>query len=162
MQDSLRKMGFAEMLDARIIPKMAASGGGNLVLLSCMDLRYPHRIIETMDQRNLRGKYDHLVLAGASLGVLHDPAWQSTFLDHLRFAVEKHKASQVILLDHRDCGAYREFLGVTPDDPAAEFKSHCDQAKKAMDLIVKEFPTLKGNVNSLLLPIEHIDDLGSA
>lgn len=159
---------FSAFLDKEIIPKIKrptvriGHGAVEVVLLSCMDFRYPHRIIETMDARNLRGKYDHLILAGASLGVLHAPEWRKTFLDQLRFAVDHHGATQVILLDHRDCGAYREFLGVTPDDPAAEKAAHEKEARKAMDLIVNEFPSLWGRINALLLPIEHIDQLGSA
>lgn len=162
------QMEFSAFLDKNILPKMkhpsvrTGDGAVEVVLLSCMDFRYPHRIIDTMDARHLRGKYDHLILAGASLGVLLKSEWQRTFLDQLKFAVEKHGATQVIILDHRDCGAYKEFLNVTPEDPAKERDAHEDQARKAMDLIVKEFPILKGNVHALLLPIENIDSLGSA
>ena len=162
------QMEFSAFLDKNIIPKVkrpsvrSGQGAVEVVLLSCMDFRYPHRIIDTMDARDLRGKYDHLILAGASLGVLHAPEWQKTFLDQLAFAVNKHGATQVIILDHRDCGAYKEFLNVTPDDPAQEKLAHEEQARKAMDLIVQELPSLKGNVHALLLPIEHVDELGSA
>jgi carbonic anhydrase len=159
---------FSAFLDKEVIPKVkrlavrTGQAAVEVVLLSCMDFRYPHRIVETMDARGLRGKYDHLILAGASLGVLHATQWQKTFIDHLRFAVDKHGASQVVILDHRDCGAYKEFLGVTPADPAQEKAAHEKHARMAMDLIVKEIPSLKGNVYALLLPIEHIDDLGRA
>jgi hypothetical protein len=67
-----------------------------------------------------------------------------------------------IILDHRVYGALKEFLGVTPDDPAREKAAHADQARKAMDLIVKEVRGLKGNVHARLPPVEHIDDLGKA
>ncbi|OAI57158.1 hypothetical protein AYO47_01810 [Planctomyces sp. SCGC AG-212-M04] len=127
-----------------------------------MDFRYPQRILDAMEARGLKGKYDHLILAGASLGVVHKVEWQTTFLDQLRFAVDKHGVSQVIILDHRDCGAYAEFLGVKPDKPKEEFDSHQCKCKEAMDLIVKEFPQLKGHVYGLLLPIEKIEELGTA
>ena len=159
---------FSSFLDREIIPKVkhpavrSGHGAVEVVLLSCMDFRYPHRILDSMDERGLRGKYDHLILAGASLGVVHAPEWQKTFLDQLKFAVDKHGATQVIILDHRDCGAYREYLHVTADDPAKEKAAHEQQARMAMDLIVQALPSLKGNVHSLLLPIEHVDELGCA
>jgi len=161
----IQRQDLSEFLDVNVLPRLKhpkAAGQVELVLLTCMDFRYPQRILDTMEAKQLKGKYDHLILAGASLGVLYKTEWQTAFLDQLRFAVEKHGATQVMILDHRDCGAYKEFLGVTPDDPAKELDAHRCKCKDAMALIVKEFPGLKGNVHSLLLPIEHVDDLGSA
>lgn len=163
------KLDFSQFLDATIIPNLKrpaatapVAGSVEVVLLTCMDFRYPRRVVETMEKKHLTGKYDHLILAGASLGVLHKAEWQTTFLDQLKFAVDKHGASQVIILDHRDCGAYKEFLNVTPDDPAKELEAHRCECQKAMQLIVSKFPALAGRVYSQLLPIEHIDDLGRA
>jgi len=124
-----------------------------------MDSRYPQLILDTMDSLGLRGKYDQLILAGASLGVVHKREWQETFLDQLGFAIEHHHVSEVFILDHRDCGAYKYFLGVTPDDPAKERKAHLEVAQAAVKVIVEKFPELKGEVRCSLLPIETIDQL---
>ncbi len=140
----------AETIDASGVP---------ILLLTCMDSRYPHRIVDTMDSSGWRGKYDQLILAGASLGVVHRQEWQDTFLDQLGFAIEHHHVSQVFILDHRDCGAYRYFMGVTPDDPARERQAHLDVAKAAVQVIVGKFPQLEGEVRCSLLPIETIDEL---
>jgi hypothetical protein len=123
-----------------------------------MDYRYPRRTLETMDSLGLRGKYDQLILAGASLGVVHKRAWQTTFLDQLEFAINEHQVSQVLILDHRDCGAYRKFLGVTPDNPKHEKDAHTKIANRAIGVIRKRFPQLKA-VSCLLLPIETIEEL---
>lgn len=157
---SVPRRSLSEFVDTTIVPKLKRSGDVELVLLTCMDFRYPQTILDTMEQKELKGKYDHLILAGASLGVLHKPDWTQTFLDQLKFAIEKHGVRQVLILDHRDCGAYKEFLGVTADDPAAELDAHRCKCQDAMSLIVRTFPILAGCVHSLLLPIEHIDDLG--
>lgn len=151
---------LGDFLERRIVPKTTKSSLADLVVLTCMDFRYPHRITDTLDHRQLRGKYDHLILAGASLGVTHKLEWQTTFTDQLKFAIDHHGVSQVLILDHRDCGAFREYLGVTPDDPAKERQAHYDQCKKAVDLIVQKFPKLAGNVDCLLLPVETVEDLG--
>jgi carbonic anhydrase len=135
------------------------AAGVPIMLLTCMDSRYPQRILETMDSLGLRGKYDQLILAGASLGVVHKDEWKQTFLDQLGFALEHHHVSEVFILDHRDCGAYKYFRHVTPDDPAKERQAHLDVCKEAVKVIVEAFPQLEGEVRCSLLPIETIDQL---
>jgi carbonic anhydrase len=104
-----------------------------------MDSRYPHRIIQTMDSRGLRGKYDQLILAGASLGVVHKREWTTTFLDQLAFAIKEHGVTEVMILDHRDCGAFKKLLkpGVGPEDPKKEKAAHIKMSKEAIRVIKK-------------------------
>jgi len=112
-----------------------------------------------MDSLGLRGKYDQMILAGASLGVVHERHWQRTFFDHLAFAIKEHGVSQVLILDHRDCGAYRKLRRppVTPDDPKKEKEAHIETSEAAIKAIHKTFPRLP--VRCLLLPIETIEEL---
>ena len=148
-----------EYLSKHIHAEKIAASGVPILLLTCMDSRYPQRILDTMDSLGLRGKYDQLILVGASLGVVHKDEWQKTFLDQLGFALEHHHVSEVFILDHRDCGAYKYFLGVTPDDPAKERQAHLEVCKEAVKVIVEKFPSLKDEVRCSLLPIETIDQL---
>ncbi|HVQ36004.1 MAG TPA: carbonic anhydrase [Pyrinomonadaceae bacterium] len=151
---------FESYVSTHIFPGASKAAGVPLLLLQCMDSRYPHRILQTMDSLGLRGKYDQLILAGASLGVVlpKKPDWQSCFLDHLDFAITEHHVSEVLILDHRDCGAYKAFLGITPDDPKVEKQAHVEKCKEAIAVIVKRFPQLR-KVHSLLLPIENVEPL---
>ncbi len=76
-----------------------------------------------MSGRGLRDKYDHVVLAGASLGAITDkyPAWNKTFWEHPDIAIKLHNIHTVIVMDHRDCGAYKVILGPEhPKDPKKE------------------------------------------
>jgi carbonic anhydrase len=148
-----------EYLSKYIPAEMRDAAGVPILLLTCMDSRYPQLILDTMDYLGWRGKYDQLILAGASLGVVHKQEWQETFLDQLGFAIEHHHVSEVFILDHRDCGAYKYFLGVTPDDPAQEKEAHLKVCKAAVQIIVEKFPQLEGEVRCSLLPIETIDQL---
>jgi carbonic anhydrase len=127
-----------------------------------MDSRYPHRIIQTMDSRGLRGKYDQLILAGASLGVVHKGEWTTTFLDQLAFAIKEHGVTEVMILDHRDCGAFKKLLkpGVGPEDPKKEKAAHIKTSKEAIDVIKKKCKEIK-EVHCLLLPIETVEELAS-
>jgi hypothetical protein len=89
------------------------------MILTCIDFRFPHLIVDYMDSLTPPGKsrltYDQVILAGASLGVFSGvfPQWPTTFWDHLAVCIKLHQIKQVYLIDHRDCGGYREF-GVLP------------------------------------------------
>jgi carbonic anhydrase len=93
----------------------AALGAGktDVLLLSCMDYRLVDYTLHYMVGRGLRDKYNHVVLAGASLGAITDkyPEWNKTFWDHLSLAIKLHSIRCVMVLDHRDCGAYKLILG---------------------------------------------------
>jgi carbonic anhydrase len=90
-----------------------AAGGIEAVLLSCMDYRLLDDVAMYMQARGLKDNYDHLILAGASLGALTDqqPAWGETFWEHLGIAIELHQVKRLMVMDHRDCGAYKVLLG---------------------------------------------------
>ena len=140
--------------------KIREAAGVPILLLQCMDSRYPSRVLDTMDSWNLRGKYDQLILAGASLGVLLKPAWTTTFMDQLEFAIDEHGVTRVFIFDHRDCGAYKEFHEppIFPDDPAKEREAHFNMCRRATETISSRFPRLE-EIHSWLLPIEIDEEL---
>lgn len=103
----------AGLLASPLTARLArASGATEALLLSCMDYRLLDEIDRYMTSRGLRNKYDHVILAGASLGVVTDeyPAWGETFWEHLDVSIKLHNIHRVIVLDHRDCGAYKLLL----------------------------------------------------
>ncbi len=93
--------------------KPVAVHEAKVLLLTCMDFRFFERIARFMKRRGLAGDYDHVILAGAALGAVvkkkpADPAWHQTFFDHLGLALKLHNIKGVMVLEHRDCGAYSE------------------------------------------------------
>lgn len=104
------------------------------LLLTCMDFRFFLKIAEMM-----KGiKYDHVILAGAALGVvvknprcLPDKArWQHTFFDHLELAIALHGIKKVIVLEHRDCGAYGpKGFCVLPENPGRDLERQVHEQK---------------------------------
>ena len=108
----------------------------DILLLTCMDFRFLLTISEKMKGR----KYDHVVLAGAALGVVGgNEHWHDTFFDHLGLAIELHKIHTVIVMEHRECGAYGPppgFGKLPPKpDPDEERRVHCEQVEKLRNLI---------------------------
>src|SRR5258708_17548565 len=143
---------FESYVSEQIAPRLSKAANVPLLMLTCMDSRYPHRIIQIMDSKGLRGKYDQLILAGASLGVVHKREWRTTFLDQLGFAIKEHGVKEVMILDHRDCGAYKKLLvpGVGPEDPKKEKKEHTRSCKHAIWLITNKRKHIE-EVHCLLL-----------
>ncbi len=123
-----------------------AGGGTDALLLSCMDYRLMDNVESYMSSRGMRDKYDHVILAGASLGALTDkyPAWNQTFWEHLAIAIQLHSIHTVMVMDHRDCGAYKVILGSEHiRDAATEKEAHAVQLKKLAGMIREKHPSLK-------------------
>jgi hypothetical protein len=142
----LRLAGIGTALAAGVIPGEArAAGGTDALLLNCIDYRLTGATTRYMAKRGMAGKYDQIVLAGASLGAKNDkfPAWGTTFWDHVQVAKELHHIRQVIIIDHRDCGAYKVILG---EDLAGnrkkEFDIHAAQMRSLRADIAKRHPDL--------------------
>jgi hypothetical protein len=133
---------------------LAADTGASVLLLSCIDLRYPRRILETMDDEGYRGRYYHLALAGASHAAAHNEAWAQTFNDHLDFAVAEGGAVGVVILDHLDCAAFRVYEGIPAGDLERERERHHTVAKGAIAGIVRRHPRLTDRVYALPPPAE--------
>lgn len=116
--------------------RLEAAGQADVLLLTCMDYRLLESVSRYMRSRGLRGKYDHVILAGAALGAVTDKfaAWGQTFWQHLDTAIELHGIHKVIVIDHRDCGAYKVILGEDlSSDPAKERSVHAVQLRKLRD-----------------------------
>ncbi len=123
-----------------------AAGGTDALLLSCMDYRLIDETERYMTQRGMRNKYDHIVLAGASLGALTDkkPAWNAAFWEHLDVALELHNIHKVFIMDHRDCGAYRVFLGEDfGKDKVKETAIHTEKLQALSKAIKEKHSELK-------------------
>lgn len=95
---------------------------GNALLLSCMDLRMIDETAWLMGELKHHNEYDHVAIAGASLGVLtasyKDPLLGETdvshlgkaFWTHVDLAVRLHNIERIIIVEHAECGAYGAFL----------------------------------------------------
>ncbi|MES2789668.1 MAG: hypothetical protein V4719_08610 [Planctomycetota bacterium] len=121
---------------------------GNVLLLSCMDLRLLDDIVEFMKQDNLSNRYDQFILAGAALGALGGgdgkySHWRQSFFDHLEAAHTLHDIKDVYILEHRNCGAYHKVFQVAPDygDSDADLKKEADCHRKYAQLLEEEIAT---------------------
>jgi carbonic anhydrase len=148
--------GGVALFEVALPHRMAhASGAVDALLLSCMDYRLVDDTERYMSGRGLRDKYDHIVLAGASLGALTGkyPDWGRTFWEHLDVAIQLHQVHKVMVLDHRDCGAYKTILGEDlAKDPSRETTVHGTQLKALREQIKKKHAAL--DVELLLMALD--------
>lgn len=134
-----------------------------VLLVTCIDFRFFHKVAEFIESRKLSHKFDHVILAGAELGAVvdfpPDPKlhWQQFFLEHLALSKSLHNIKKVLVLGHRDCGAYKKFK-VLPDnpEPKEERAAHTEQANKLEALVKRFHPELM--VDKFLLNLTSTPD----
>ncbi|MEX1108086.1 MAG: carbonic anhydrase [Dongiaceae bacterium] len=143
---SLTAVAAAGGLTLASMPQPAvAAGKAKALLLSCMDYRLIDDLVRFMDKQGLQDQYDHVILAGASLGVVSIAFtdWHETFWQHLDVAIDLHHIETVIVVDHRDCGAYRIALSVdTAGDPEIELDQHRATMIEFAKQLEERHPTL--------------------
>ena len=147
-------LGGTAFLAAAVPSLPARAGKTEALLLSCMDFRLMNEVEQYMSSRGLRDNYDHLILAGASLGALTDkyPAWNKTFWEHLDIAIKLHAITTLIVMDHRDCGAYKVLLGEDfAQQPQKETQVHADHLRKLQAAIKKKYPQMKVELTLMAL-----------
>jgi carbonic anhydrase len=152
---------FRSMLREAVASPLSLNAEAKVLLLSCIDYRYPRSISETMEEEGYSGRYYHLAMAGASHAgnsAAHSGVWHKTLFDHLGFAVEEAKVAGIVIIDHLDCKAFHLYEGVPVGDLEAERKRHVEVATELAQEIVERFPKLTGNVKVFLLPKESTVD----
>lgn len=112
------------------LPATPPAPRGNVLLISCMDLRLLDDTVRFMDAENLTNRYDQFILAGAALGAATRQPWGAVLFEHLQVACDLHQVRDVYILEHRNCGAYKVFLGAegdfsdSPEHQQAEHRLH--------------------------------------
>jgi carbonic anhydrase len=148
--------GLAAVVDAALPFRCVfAAGQAEALLLSCMDYRLVDATARYMAARGLKDKYDHVILAGASLGATTAkyPDWNKTFWEHLEAAIQLHGIHKVIVVDHRDCGAYKLTLGEDlATNRAKETTAHTTTLRTLRDQIKAKHGTL--DVELLLMSLD--------
>lgn len=128
-----------------IASPLRASGHAKAIMLSCMDYRLPDEIVALMNKNGLENEYDHIVLAGASLGVVAEElkTWRPAFWDQVGLAVKLHGVEEVIVVDHRDCGAYALVKGADAvATPELELAAHTETLKAFAAMVREKHPEL--------------------
>jgi len=115
------------------------------LLVACIDGRYPHVVHKWMSDKHPDDLYDQINLAGASLGVVdvitEKPQWRQTMLDHIGLSMTLHPICGVLILNHRTCGAFREFklLTTAEENTPREVDVHADISVEIFQSVLRLF-----------------------
>ncbi len=130
-----------------------------VLVVSCVDARLLDDLVRFLGHDNLANRYYHVTFAGTALGltdrVFADPnlkhptaafaQWRQTFVDHFQAAVllTEGKISDVYVVQHEDCGAFRVYLGRDGADMSSneEVQMHREYAHELMTDIAANFCT---------------------
>ena len=138
-----------------MLPMRAFAGSADAIVLTCMDYRIVDDAVNYFNSRGLRNKYDHVILAGAGVGALGKLGadWASTFWKHVETAIQLHHVEELIVVNHRDCGAVKIVFG--PESIAVraeETKLHRNLLHQLSGQVARKFPTLRTQM--LLMDID--------
>jgi len=157
--DALRRRGFLRLagfagVGFALAPVVGRAQGMDYraMLLSCVDPRTQTPIAGWMDAPapgshaiGLNGKYSQFTVAGAAVGVVA-PAfirWGATFWDNIGASIQLHGITNLIVVDHGNCGALGIAYGQRVlDDPKLEWAAHLADAKRLKEELELRHPDL--------------------
>lgn len=115
------------------------------IVLTCMDFRLRDDAVLFFNILGLNNNYDEIILAGASLGYnqTEHSAWSETFDKHIELAEQLHDITEVIAVDHMQCGAYKLFYNLSPIPRATEIEMHKNNFIQFTQTINQKYPQLK-------------------
>ncbi len=137
--------GLLTVAGAGLLPTRAFAGHAEALALTCIDYRLVDDAVHFFDSKHLTNEYDQVSLAGASLAAVSDKflSANKAFWDQLGIAKTLHGVKKVIVLDHRDCGAFKVAFGDKfAGEGAAETAQHKQVMAQMKKALAKRFPDL--------------------
>ena len=129
------------------IPTRArATGSVEALVVTCIDYRLVDDAVRFFDGLKLTNAYDQVSLAGASLAAVSGkfPSSNAAFWDHVAIAKQLHHIKKVIVMDHRDCGAYKVAFGTAfASGRDAETGQHKQIMSQLQAMLAKRQPDLE-------------------
>ncbi len=115
------------------------------MVLSCIDPRFQPKVFSYLKKKNLTGKYSSFTIAGGSIGVTAKKfkKWHSTFWENLATSIKLHNISNLIVINHNDCGAAKIVNGNNKFSTAIENKIHNQSFKIIKRKLKKKHPSIK-------------------
>jgi len=115
------------------------------MVLSCIDPRFQPKVFNYLKKKNLTGKYSSFTIAGGSIGVTAKKfkKWHSTFWENLATSIKLHNISNLIVINHNDCGAAKIVNGNNKFSTSIENKIHNESFKIIERKLKKKYPSIK-------------------
>ena len=137
---------LAAAAGASALPGAAQAATVTALAVTCIDYRLVDDAVKFFDAKHLTNDYDQVSLAGASLAAVSDkfPSSNAAFWDHIGIAKTLHHIKKVIVVDHRDCGAYKVAYGKDyQGEDGAETAQHKSVMEQVKAKLAKLHPELE-------------------
>lgn len=137
-----------------LLPFAARAAEVGTLCVTCIDFRFVAKDVTWLNAELNFSVYDQVALAGASLAGTDQrpkvPQNPQAFWDQIAIAQSLHHISQVFLVDHMDCGAYREAFG--PMSPEDELKKHKEVLSQVAGIL--RSPRFDLKASCYVMPLE--------
>ncbi|MBM4064574.1 MAG: hypothetical protein FJ266_02870 [Planctomycetes bacterium] len=114
------------------------------LVITCIDFRF---VIANQDFINetltLKDNYDHISIPG-SIYSLVNPETRELLLNKFALSVNLHLIKRVVIIGHRDCGAYGGSASFGSD--IAEYETLTTDLRNARELFIEKYPTLEVDI----------------
>src|SRR5215470_12591951 len=120
-----------------------AAGHADALVVTCIDYRLVDDTTRFFDSMHMAHTYDQVSLAGAALAGVSPmfPSSNAAFWDQLALAKKLHDVKALLVLDHRDCGAYKAAFGTKfASERKAESEQHMSVMLEVKARLAKTFP----------------------
>ncbi|KKO20585.1 MAG: hypothetical protein DCC43_03130 [Candidatus Brocadia sp.] len=143
-----------EQISLNVSHDASAISDCDTLLITCIDYRFA---VANQDFANdtlgLRDNYDHISIPG-SIYNLVNPETRSLLFSKFALSVRMHLIKRVVIVSHRDCGAYGGSVAFGSE--IAEYETLTADLKTSRGLFLEKYPTLK--VESFLESLEKEGD----
>jgi len=132
-------------LSVGLITTQAEGATVTALAITCIDYRLVDDAVKFFHGMKLTNDYDQVSLAGAALAAVSAkfPSSNAAFWDHIAIAKQLHSIKKVIVVDHRDCGAYKVAFGKDyKGEGAAELAQHKSVMAEVQTKLRKLHPEL--------------------
>jgi carbonic anhydrase len=133
----ISRRGFAGLVAGAFVLGAFPAGASEIdaLGLTCIDYRLVDDGVKFINGLGLQNNWDQVALAGASLAAVSAkfPSSNQAFWDHVVIARQLHHVRKLVVVDHRDCGAYKVAFGdkfaPNPPEEDAQHKAVMEQLK---------------------------------
>jgi hypothetical protein len=108
-------------------PRQSEDHDAKAFVLCCMDFRLRDNTHCQLNRKGYKNYYDEVIAAGSSLGyngLTGYPNWKQYIEDHFELGSILHNISEIIVIDHDKCGAYKVQYPEIESDPSLERGHH--------------------------------------
>lgn len=113
------------------------------LILHCIDFRFGKAIKKYLEEQGLLGDIDIVSVAGAAKNLVspNSPSDTEFILRQIEISKKLHNITELILMNHTDCGAYGGHKAFASHDE--EVQKHQDDMQAARELVQTKYPDLE-------------------